>query len=145
MSCTINTYSIGGTITGLNATSLVLVNGTDTLSVSPGSSAYMMPTKQPMSATYDVMVQTQPTGLSCAVSNAAGTMPAAAVTNVNIVCGQWAWMSGAGATGSAGSYGMLGMAAAGNAPPARSMALSWRDQSGPIVDVRRHSLERRTQ
>ena len=132
VSCTVNTYSIGGTITGLNASGLVLVNGTDTLSVPAGTSAYMMPTKQPMGATYAVTVQTQPTGLSCQVSNGSNTMPAAAVTNVDITCGQWSWIDGAAATGNAGSYGSLGVAATANVPAARSGAVTWTDGSGRL-------------
>ena len=132
VSCTINTYSIGGTITGLNAAGLVLANGTDTLMVSAGTSAYMMPTRQPMGAAYALTVQTQPTGLTCQLVNASGTMPAAAVTNVIVVCGQWAWINGASTTGSGGSYGSMGSAAPTNAPPARSAALSWIDHSGKL-------------
>ena len=130
ISCTTNTYSLGGTITGLNASGLVLANGADTLPVPLGTSAYMMPTRQPMGATYDLTVQTQPAGLTCQVSNATGTMPAAAVTDIAVTCGQWTWVNGANATNSAGSYGMLGIAAASNDPPARSAAVSWTDHSG---------------
>jgi N-acetylneuraminic acid mutarotase len=125
VTCTTNTYPIGGLITGLNAGGLVVANGADTLSVSAGASAYMMPTRQPMGATYDVTVQTQPTGLSCQVVNASGTMPAAAVSTVNIVCGQWTWIDGANATGSAGNSGMQGVAASANAPAARSGEVRW--------------------
>lgn len=132
VTCTINTYTIGGTITGLNAGGLVLANGTDTLSVSAGTSAYMMPTKQPMGATYALTVQTQPTGLTCQLVNASGTMPAAAVTNVLVVCGQWTWIDGASTTGSGGSYGSMGSAAPTNVPPARSAAVSWMDHGGRL-------------
>jgi N-acetylneuraminic acid mutarotase len=132
VSCTINTYTIGGTITGANATGLVLANGTDTFTVPLGDTTFLMPTKQPLGAAYAITVQSAPTGLSCQVANSSGMMPAAAVTNVEVVCGQWTWINGANATGSAGTYGMLGSGNTGNAPPARSGAVSWKDGSGRL-------------
>jgi hypothetical protein len=133
VSCTINTYSIGGTITGLNASGLVLANGTDTFTVALGASTFVMPTKQPMGAAYIITVQTAPPGLSCQVSGTgSGTMPAAAVTNVLVSCGQWTWFDGSSATGSAGTYGMLGVGGSVNAPPARSGAVSWTDRLGRL-------------
>lgn len=42
----------------------------------------------------------------------------------------WAWMGGANAVNSAGSYGQLGAPAAANLPPARGGASSWTDKSG---------------
>ena len=45
--------------------------------------------------------------------------------------GEWTWMSGGGAKpSSTGVYGTLGIAAAGNSPPARSGATGWTDASG---------------
>jgi len=44
--------------------------------------------------------------------------------------GQWTWVSGSSATGQAGSYGVLGVAAASSYPGARMSALSWADASG---------------
>jgi N-acetylneuraminic acid mutarotase len=132
VSCIANTYAIGGIITGLNAGGLVLANGTDTLTVSAGATAYMMPTKQILGAMYDVTVQTQPAGLTCQVTNGSGTMAAAAVSNVDIVCGQWTWIDGASATGSAGSYGAQGLAATSNAPSARLGAVRWTDHAGHL-------------
>ncbi|HEX4051900.1 MAG TPA: kelch repeat-containing protein [Steroidobacteraceae bacterium] len=132
VSCTVNTYPIGGTVTGANATGLVLANGTDTFAVPLGASTFLMPTKQPFGAAYTVTVQTSPVGLSCQVSNGSGTMPAAAVSTVEIVCGQWTWIDGASATGSPGTYGSPGVGSPSNTPPARSGAVSWKDGSGRL-------------
>lgn len=132
VSCTLNTYSIGGTITGANAAGIVLANGTDTFTVPLGATTFLMPTKQPMGAAYTITLQAAPTGLSCQIANGTGTMPAAAVTNVLVSCGQWTWINGANATGSAGVYGSLGVANSSNSPPARSGAVSWRDGSGRL-------------
>ncbi|HWG76947.1 MAG TPA: kelch repeat-containing protein [Steroidobacteraceae bacterium] len=130
--CSINTYSIGGTIMGANASGIVLANGADTFAVPLGASTFLMPTKQPMGTAYTITVQTAPTGLSCQVANGTGSMPAAALTNVVVSCGQWTWLNGANVTGSAGMYGSLGIANPSNSPPARSGAVSWRDGSGRL-------------
>ncbi|HEX4049499.1 MAG TPA: kelch repeat-containing protein [Steroidobacteraceae bacterium] len=43
---------------------------------------------------------------------------------------QWTWIGGSSSAGNAGNYGTLGVAAAGNLPPARTNATSWMDGSG---------------
>ncbi len=42
----------------------------------------------------------------------------------------WTWMNGATTTGQTGTYGTLGVAAAGNTPGARYYAVTWTDASG---------------
>jgi hypothetical protein len=44
--------------------------------------------------------------------------------------GLWTWVGGSSTTANAGSYGTLGVPAAGNLPPARSDAISWVDGAG---------------
>jgi hypothetical protein len=84
--CADQTYSLGGTISGLTANGLVLANGSDTLAVSSGATSFTMPTAVPFGAAYTVTVQTQPTGLTCTVSNGSNTMPAHPVTDVAVAC-----------------------------------------------------------
>jgi len=43
---------------------------------------------------------------------------------------EWVWVGGSSSANGAGSYGALGVAAAGNLPPARTNAVSWVDGSG---------------
>jgi hypothetical protein len=77
------TYTIGGTITGLTASGLVLQNNlADDLTVANGASTFTFATQ---SSTYSVTVKTQPTGLTCLVSSETGTATAN-VTNVSISC-----------------------------------------------------------
>lgn len=132
VSCTLNNYPIGGTVTGLNAGGLVLANGMATVSIAAGASAFVFPTKFQFGSAYSVSVQTQPTGLTCQIMNASGTIPASAVTNLLIVCGQWTWMGGSNQTGGAATYGSLGSPASGNLPGARSAAASWTDHNGNL-------------
>jgi|HubBroStandDraft_1064217.scaffolds.fasta_scaffold00003_58 hypothetical protein len=44
--------------------------------------------------------------------------------------GEWTWMGGSNAAGQPGVYGTLGLAAAGNVPGARELAVTWTDTSG---------------
>jgi hypothetical protein len=44
--------------------------------------------------------------------------------------GQWTWVGGLNAGNSAGKYGSLGVAAAGNVPAGRSLATGWSDAAG---------------
>jgi len=82
-----STYSVGGAITGLGtATGLVLVNGSDTLSVPAGATSFTMPTSVGNGLTYDVTVKVHPTALSCSVASGAGTVNGANVTTVSVSC-----------------------------------------------------------
>jgi hypothetical protein len=84
--CADKTYPLGGTISGLSASGLVLENGSDTLAVNSGATSFTMPTPVPFGATYAVTVGTQPAGLTCTVSNGNSTMPAGPVNNVAVSC-----------------------------------------------------------
>jgi len=94
VACGPTTYPLGGIVSGLFAQGLVLANGGDMLSVPFRAGVFTMPTQLPSGAHYAIIVQTQPTGLSCAVGNGSGTMVAAAVTNVVITCGPGAFTIG---------------------------------------------------
>ncbi len=86
VTCTDDTYTIGGAITGLGASGLVLVNGSDTLPVPAGAASYTMPTAVAYRSSYDVAVEAHPSALNCTLTGAAGTMNAANVTNINVSC-----------------------------------------------------------
>ncbi len=87
VTCAANTYSLGGTISGLlSNTNVTLADGNDTLSRSNG--AYTFPTLLPFGRVYNIGI-TNPTGQTCAfnpntVGN--GNMGAAPVTNANVNC-----------------------------------------------------------
>jgi uncharacterized repeat protein (TIGR03803 family) len=87
VTCAAQSFPLGGTIVGLGEnTGLVLTDGTDTLSVSAGSTSFTMPTPVAVGSSYAVTVGTQPTGLACSVSHGSGTMPAGAVSTVQVSC-----------------------------------------------------------
>lgn len=87
VSCSANTYTVGGMITGLTAGGLVLLdNGADASTQPANASHFTMPTPIAYGGAYAVTVQSQPPGLVCRVSNGTGTMGAGDVTNVAVTC-----------------------------------------------------------
>ena len=83
---TTGTYTIGGTISGLTATGLVLANGTDTVSPAANATTFVFPTAVVSGASYSVTVSTQPSGETCTVTNGSGTVGSSNVTNVQVAC-----------------------------------------------------------
>lgn len=86
VTCTPNTYVLGGTVTGLTGTGLRLTNGSDTLDVAAGSSTFTFPTKVADGSVYGVAVLAQPTGQTCTVTNGTAVMGAGDVTSVTVTC-----------------------------------------------------------
>ncbi len=81
------TYSIGGTVSGLTASGLVLQdNLADNLTVSSGATNFTFATFLPSGSPYSVTVFTQPTGETCTPTANTGTVGAANVTSVVITC-----------------------------------------------------------
>lgn len=79
-------YTVGGGVSGLGASGLVLANGADSIAVASGATAFTLPTSVAQGATYAVAVATQPAGEHCSVGNATGTIAGANVTNVAVTC-----------------------------------------------------------
>lgn len=86
VACSDLSYSLGGTISGLTTSGLVLANGSDTLKINTGTTAFTMPAKVAYTSAYAVVIQTQPTGETCTVANGSGTMGAGNVTSVKVTC-----------------------------------------------------------
>lgn len=82
------TFTVGGTVQGLNGT-LTLRNGGDPLDIThtgPTNFNFVFATRLVNGATYSVSVHAQPVGQSCAVTNGSGTLSGANVTNVQVIC-----------------------------------------------------------
>jgi hypothetical protein len=128
------TYGVGGTVSGLNASGLVLVNDNDTLTVASNASTFTFPTALPSGSSYSVSVKTDPQGLTCTLGKASGTMASAAVTNITVTCleGLFKWAGGSNTANAPGVYGTRGVAAASNIPGARWGAISWTDAAGNV-------------
>lgn len=79
-------FTVGGMVSGLASGTLVLQNNSsDNLTISTNG-VFTFATAISDGASYSVTVLTQPSGLSCAVSNNTGTVSGADVTNVAVVC-----------------------------------------------------------
>jgi hypothetical protein len=84
----VNSYTIGGTVSGLAGTGLVLQNnGGNNLSITSNGS-FTFTTTLLNGASYNVTVLTQPSSPNqlCSLANASGTVPGANVTNVVVNC-----------------------------------------------------------
>lgn len=87
VSCVINQFSAGGTVSGLAGSGLVLQNnGGDSLPVTANGGFSFNP--QDDGSSYDITVASQPTGLSqsCTVQNGTGTLAGTNVVNIAVVC-----------------------------------------------------------
>jgi 6-phosphogluconolactonase (cycloisomerase 2 family) len=82
-----NTYSIGGTVSGLAAGQGVVLqnNAGDNLTLG-ANGTFTFATALPSTSAYNVSALIQPGGGRCTVSNAAGTIATANVTDVVVAC-----------------------------------------------------------
>jgi hypothetical protein len=85
VTCANNTYSIGGTITGLSGTIELKNNDTDSVSRSINR-GFKFPTALASGATYNVTVATQPKRQTCVLKNGQGTVGTSDVTNILVTC-----------------------------------------------------------
>lgn len=88
VNCFINSYPIGGTVTGLAGTGLVLQNNAGNDLAVAANGAFAFPINIASGLPYAVTVKTQPTSpmQDCTVSNGGGTVTGAAITNVQVTC-----------------------------------------------------------
>ena len=87
VTCSTNTFTIGGTVSGLAAGQQVtLYNNGGNAKIVAANGAYTFTTPVNYNGSYAVTVNTQPTGQTCSVSNGTGAGVTANVSNVNITC-----------------------------------------------------------
>jgi 6-phosphogluconolactonase len=83
-------YTVGGTLTGLSGTGLVLeINGSDDLSFS-ANGGFAFGTRLANNDAYSVTIKAQPSNpaQTCTVRNGSGTIDKASITNVIVSCTQ---------------------------------------------------------
>lgn len=83
--CVANTYTVGGSISGLTGTVVITNNGADRLSRTANGS-FTFATALMHGSMYSVSVADQPTGQICTVSNGTGTVSGADLTEVTVSC-----------------------------------------------------------
>jgi hypothetical protein len=102
--CSAETFPVGGAISGLSAGGLVLRNnGGDSLAVPVNATTFEFATPVAFGGGYNVTVQTQPTGLTCTVSQGSGSNVAAAIDDIDIDCSVAAFAVGGSISGLANS------------------------------------------
>lgn len=88
-------YAVGGTVSGLTGSGLVLQNnGGDDLSIGADGS-FAFATRLADGGTYNVTVKTQASDQSCAVTNGVGTIAGADIANVTVSCKARNWTGAA--------------------------------------------------
>jgi hypothetical protein len=88
VNCSTNRYAVGGTVSGLAGSGLVLMNnGSDALTVAVNGTFAFAATVADQSP-YDVRVMAQPTNPSqtCTVANGNGNVAQGAVSNISVTC-----------------------------------------------------------
>jgi hypothetical protein len=86
VTCASAAFTVGGTVSGLTGSGLVLADGIDTTSLAPGATTFTFPTKLASAAAFSVTVSTQPAGETCTVSNGSGVILTSSVNNVALSC-----------------------------------------------------------
>lgn len=117
VACSANGFTIGGAVTGLAGSGLVLrLNGGNDLSI-VGSGPFAFGTALQSGVPYDVSVRTPPTNPSqqCTVNNGSGTV-AGNVTNIAINCVSSSFTVGGTVSGLAGSGLVLTLNGANDLP-----------------------------
>jgi len=82
---TVLVYSVGGSVSGLAGTLTLQNNGVDNLGIA-ADGAFVFKTSVIDGGDYQVTVSTQPDGQLCSVTNGAGTIDSADVTDVAVDC-----------------------------------------------------------
>jgi uncharacterized repeat protein (TIGR01451 family) len=102
VACTTNTYTVGGSVSGLAGSGLVLAlnNGAQNLPIS-ANGTFTFPAAIASGSTYAVTVGTQPSSptQTCTVTNGSSSVGSASITNVAVACTTNAYTIGGSATG----------------------------------------------
>ena len=104
--CATNRYSLGGSVTGLLGSGLVLAAaGEPDLAVPAGATAFVFANSLASGAAYAVTVRQQPVSPSqtCMVANGSGTVGGAAPSGLGVVCVANRYLVGGSVSGLAGS------------------------------------------
>jgi hypothetical protein len=85
VTCIIFTHALGGSVSGLTTDGLVLLNGTDKVTVPANATSFAM---APVSQGYPfgITVYQQPAGLTCSIANGVGTQGTTDNNGVAVTC-----------------------------------------------------------
>ena len=105
VNCATSTFTVSGTVSGLAGSGLILQdNAGDDLPI-PANGNFSFATAVASGATYAVTVKTAPTNptQTCTITNGTGTIGAANITNVAVVCAVNTYTVGGSVTGLTGA------------------------------------------
>jgi uncharacterized repeat protein (TIGR03803 family) len=98
--CVSDTYSVGGTVTGMTAgTHVTLLDNGGNATVVSSNTSFTFSNQISAGGSYAVTVGTQPTGQTCSISHGAASAVAASVSNVTVVCAVDEFSVGGNVTG----------------------------------------------
>jgi uncharacterized repeat protein (TIGR03803 family) len=100
VTCSADTYTVGGAMSGLAAGQQVVLqnNGADAFTVT-ANAAFTFPTPVAYNGGYAVTVGTQPVGQTCSVSNGSGAGMVANINNLAVTCSANSYTVGGTVTG----------------------------------------------
>lgn len=101
VTCATDTYTVGGSVTGLSGTVVLQNNATDDKTITTNDT-YTFATAIASGAAYAVTVKTQPAGQTCTIANPSGTI-SGNVTNVNVTCTTNSYSLGGAVSGLTGT------------------------------------------
>lgn len=85
--CSVNTFKLTGTVTGLDVDGLVIINGNGSeFTVPKAATSFIYTDSIASQSSYGLVVLKQPAGRKCSIANGTGTMGDADVTNIAISC-----------------------------------------------------------
>jgi hypothetical protein len=90
VTCAVKTYTVGGTVSGLDGVLVLQNNGADDETVTTDGS-FTFDTPIADGSPYDVTVYSRPATQNCAVTDGSGTISGADVTDVAVACTNKAW------------------------------------------------------
>ena len=117
MTCTTNTYEVGGTVSGLTGSGLTLATaGEPSLSVLSGATTFDFSNQIASGTAYTVTVATQPSSPSqtCTVASGSGTVTNGAISNIAVTCTTNTYVVGGTVSGLTGTGLTLGTAGESN-------------------------------
>jgi hypothetical protein len=86
VTCASTSYTLGGAISGLRTSGLVLTDGMDDLSVAANATQFSMPNALAYGSEYAVTVKAQPSAGTCQVTHGTGTV-SGHIGTVQVTCG----------------------------------------------------------
>jgi hypothetical protein len=79
-------FTVGGSISGLAGTGLVLQNNGSNATTVTANGSFTFSNTMTTGSVYRISVQTQPAGQSCSIANGTGTVNGANSTNISVSC-----------------------------------------------------------